>query len=167
MRTIGLDNGLDGGIVVIDETGRVLEKHVTPVLGIEGKGKRIYDVPAMLRLLGASAPPLPGAKAFLEKAQAMPGQGVSSMFSIGYGYGLWTALLTALGIPFEVVHPRTWQGVMFQGINRDDTKKASALVASRLSPSTDWRATERSRVPHDGLTDAFCIAEYGRCLQKR
>lgn len=163
MRYIGIDNGLDGGVVTLDETGRVIEKHVTPTIGVAGKGKRAYDVPAMMRILQASAPGTALSKAYLERAQAMPGQGVSSMFSIGYGYGLWTALLTAMNIPFEVVGPRTWQGQMFSGMNRDDTKRASALVAARLSPGTDWRANDRCRVPHDGLTDSFCIAEWGRC----
>lgn len=163
--TIGIDNGLDGGLVILSGTGAVVAKLVTPTIGVAGKGKRAYDVPAMVRFLREWAAPNVGARAYLERAQAMPGQGVSSMFSIGYGYGLWTGILTSLGIPFEVVAPRTWQNEMFAGINRDDTKRASALVAARLSPGSDWRATERSRVPHDGLTDAFCIAEYGRCRQ--
>ena len=168
MRIIGIDNGLDGGVVVIDETGRVLEKHIAPVLD-EGKGKRVYDVPAMVRILvgyGATMQPVNEKSfAYLERAQAMPKQGVSSTFSIGFGFGLWQGILHTLQIPHAIVGPRQWQDEMFRGIDKTNTKRASALVASRLSPGTDWRATERSRVPHDGLTDAFCIAEYGRCRQ--
>jgi len=159
MKIIGIDNGLDGGIVILGDSGLVVEKHITPVIGVSGKGKRAYDVPGMTRIL---RPYTENTKVFIERAQAMPGQGVSSMFSIGYGYGLWTGILTALAIPFEVVGPRTWQGQMFAGINKTDTKRASAVVASRLSPQTDWRANEKCRVPHDGLTDSYCIAEYGR-----
>ena len=92
----------------------------------------------------------------------MPGQGVRSTFSIGFGFGIWQGLLTALQMPFELVSPQRWQREMFAGVNRDDTKAASALVAQRLRPDVDWRATPRCRKPHDGLTDAFCIAEYGR-----
>ncbi len=170
MRYIGIDNGKDGAVVVIDETGRVLEKHVAPVIG---DGKREYDVSAMVRILKPYEHSLVGGLTFsdgafcwLEAAQAMPKQGVSSTFSIGLGYGLWQGILTALGIPFATVRPRIWQDQMFRGINHDDTKKASALIASRLSPDTDWRASDRCKIPHDGLTDAYCIAEYGRCLQK-
>jgi crossover junction endodeoxyribonuclease RuvC len=160
MKYIGIDNGLDGGVVVIDETGMVIEKHVTPVLA-EGKGKRAYDVPGMVRILEAHS--VTQSFVFLERAQAMPKQGVSSTFSIGFGFGLWQGLLYSLRFPHAIVGPRQWQDEMFLGIDKSNTKRASALVASRLSPGTDWRATERSRVPHDGLTDAFCIAEYGRC----
>jgi len=167
MKYIGVDNGLDGGVVVIDETGRVLERSVTPVLD-EGKGRRAYDVPGMVRILAPwSVEEGPPVKVFLERAQAMPKQGVSSTFSIGFGFGLWQGILTALRIPYEIVGPRQWQDGMFLGIDKSNTKRASALVASRLSPGTDWRATERSRVPHDGMTDAFCIAEYARSRTKK
>ena len=157
----GIDGGLDGGIVVLDDEGSVLWKYVAPVIGQKGKGKRQYNVPEMARMIreirerGESL-------VFLERAQAMPGQGVSSMFSIGYGYGIWQGILTAVGVPFEIASPRMWQGVMFSGVSAADTKKASALVAGRLKPHEDWRATERSRISHSGLTDAFCIAEWGR-----
>jgi crossover junction endodeoxyribonuclease RuvC len=164
MRYIGIDNGLDGGVVVIDDTGRVVERHVTPVLD-EGKGKRAYDIPGMVRILAPYRFLEEGSpcRVFLERAQAMPKQGVSSTFSTGFGFGLWQGVLGALRIPVVLVAPRTWQDEMFRDVDKSNTKRASALVAARLSPGTDWRATERSRVPHDGLTDAFCIAEYGRC----
>lgn len=164
---IGIDNGLDGGVVVLDESGALIEKYVTPVVSQKtkaGKEKRLYDVPAMIRIL---EPRAAAARAYLERAQPMPLQGVVSTFSTGYGYGLWTGMLTALGIPFETVTPQAWQKAMFRGIAHFDTKAASSVVASRLSPKTDWRATERSRKHHDGLTDAFCIAEYGRSSRER
>jgi crossover junction endodeoxyribonuclease RuvC len=157
---IGIDNGLDGGIVAIASDGLLISS-VTPTLGT---GKRSYDVQHMADTLRDVVDANAGGDcmAFLERAQAMPGQGVSSMFSIGFGFGIWQGLLTALRVPFEIVSPRKWQNEMFVGINRTDTKAASALVAQRLRPDVDWRASPRCRKPHDGLTDAYCIAEYGR-----
>ena len=164
MRYIGIDNGLDGGIVVLDGEGKVIERRVMLVLD-EGKGKRAYFVPEMVRILlpyAGSEDGVCGSCAFLERAQAMPKQGVSSTFSIGYGFGLWQGILSSLMIPYRIVSPRTWQDAMFRDLDRTNTKRASALVSSRISPGTDWRGTERSRKPHSGLTDAFCIAEYAR-----
>lgn len=160
MIVIGIDNGLDGGIVAIASDGLLISS-VTPTLGT---GKRSYDVQHMADTLRDVVDANAGGDcmAFLERAQAMPGQGVSSMFSIGFGFGIWQGLLTALRVPFEIVSPRKWQNEMFVGINRTDTKAASALVAQRLRPDVDWRASPRCRKPHDGLTDAYCIAEYGR-----
>lgn len=159
----GIDNGLDGGAVLLDDRGKVTFRVVTPVIGRKADGRRQYDIPAMVEtikvfrdLAGA------GLTAFLERAQAMPGQGVTSMFSTGFGFGVWQGVLTAMGVTFEVVRPQEWQGVVFSGVRAATTKRASAIVAARLSPATDWRRTEKCEVPHDGLTDAFCIAEYGR-----
>lgn len=159
MIVIGIDNGLDGGVVAI-ASDRPIVCQVTPTLG---SGKRSYDEQKMANVLRATFCGHTGELiAFIERAQAMPGQGVSSMFSIGLGFGIWRGLLTGLRIPFEVVSPQTWQKEMFSGVNRADTKAASALVAQRLRPDVDWRASQRCRKPHDGMTDAFCIAEYGR-----
>jgi crossover junction endodeoxyribonuclease RuvC len=164
MIVLGIDNGLDGGVFAIRLETKVSMKFVTPTLGV---GKRSYDLGAMAAIVeglvrGESS------HAFIERAQAMPGQGVSSMFSIGLGYGMWQGILAGLQIPFEVVSPQRWQKEMFVGVNKADTKAASATVAQRLRPDVDWRASTRCRKPHDGLTDAFCIAEYGvRELAKR
>jgi crossover junction endodeoxyribonuclease RuvC len=155
---IGIDNGLDGAIIGLNVDGAVVMKEVMPTVGLHQKGKRAYDLPAMALLLHG----IEDVHVYLERAQAMPGQGVSSTFSIGYGYGAWQGILTALQMPFTIVGPREWQKVMFEGVDKTDTKKASALIARRLQPGTDWRASERARTPHDGLTDAYCIAEYGR-----
>ena len=156
---IGIDNGLDGGIVILTDTGSVHAKYVMPVIGVGDKGKRTYDIAEIVRLMKEAG--RHSCSIFLERAQAMPGQGVTSMFSIGYGYGVWQGILTALGLRYEIVGPQTWQKEVFAGIDRSDTKKASAIIAKRLSPDTDWRATERSKIPHSGLTDAYCIADYG------
>ena len=45
--------------------------------------------------------------AVLERVHAMPGQGVTSMFSFGANYGYWRGVLQGLRIPFTEVHPRT------------------------------------------------------------
>ena len=158
----GVDNGLDGGIVRLDHNGRVLKKWVMPVVGRKGDGKRQYDIPAMVAIARELDDPQLRDQVFIERAQAMPGQGVSSMFSIGYGFGIWQGILTAVGVPFEIVSPQVWQKVIFSGMSAKTPKKESYLVAARLVPEESWLATEKSRVPHDGLTDAFCIAEYGR-----
>ena len=156
--TIGIDNGLDGGIVALDPEGSVMFKEVMPVIGSKGKGKRAYNVAEMANLLRG----LEIGHVYLEAAQAMPKQGVSSTFSIGFGFGIWQGILSALQVRYTVVRPQDWQNSVFAGMDRSDTKRASAIVAARLAPHVDWRASERSRLPHDGLTDAFCIAEYGR-----
>ncbi len=54
---------------------------------------------------------------------------------------------------------------MLRGLPGKDTKTKSILAASRLFPRVDLRRTARSKVAHDGLTDALLIAEFGRRLR--
>jgi hypothetical protein len=71
-------------------------------------------------------------------------------------------MFTMLGQTFYLIPPRTWQKVMFAGINATDTKQASILAASRIWPAVDFRATARAIKPNHGLTDAANLAEFGR-----
>jgi hypothetical protein len=48
-------------------------------------------------------------KACIEQVHAMPGQGVTSMFSFGQNYGTWLGALEALGIPYIMCTPGKWQ----------------------------------------------------------
>lgn len=157
----GIDNGLQGGVVFLDPAGNVVLKSVTPTF--KGKNRTRYDTVGMAHMLKGLVFSGNDIRVVLEEARAFPGQGVTSTFTTGYGYGIWTGIVSALEIPFEVLSPRIWQGEMFAGLpTMDGTKAASAAVATRLSPETDWRATERSKNLHDGLTDAFCMAEMCR-----
>ena len=165
MMIIGIDNGLDGGVSYLDPNGNV-GLDVMPTVGGEGGGKRSYDIQSMVRILNKIRTLASGfgwgIHCYLEHAQAFPGQGVSSMFSVGLGFGLWQGILSALFVPYTLVRPQAWQKVMFEGLDRSDTKKCSALVVSRLYPGTDFRASDKCRKAHEGLTDATCIAAYGK-----
>ncbi len=155
MYSIGIDPGKKGGIVILDNKQHVIHKHIMPVLG---KTKKEYDVKAIFDILG----PYAGvATCYLERAQPQGNNGPKQAFTTGYGYGVLQGVLTALEIPFHIVAPRTWQKKVFEGLNSDDTKLASALFCKRKWPEENWVATERSVKIHDGLTDGACIAYYG------
>ena len=157
MRILGIDNGLDGGLVLLMD-GKVSDTHIMPTVGEKGREKRAYDQEAIFRVIETLRPD----HAFLEWAQAMPGQGVTSMFSIGFGFGLMQGLLVGRRVPTTLVRPQAWQKVMFAGQPKGDTKSTSYLVCSKAWPEIEWRRSEKCRTPHSGLTDAACIAEYGR-----
>jgi crossover junction endodeoxyribonuclease RuvC len=97
----------------------------------------------------------------IEAIHAMPAQGVSSMFSMGEGFGLWKGILTALGCSWRTVTPQAWKKVVLAGYGNKD-KGAAVQVASRLYPIVAGSLkTPRGRVL-DGRADAICIAEYLR-----
>jgi len=127
---------------------------------LKGKNaKRQYNVQEMVATIKRF--PANELIVILEMSQSMPKQGVSSTFSIGKGFGIWQGILSALGIRFAIVHPKTWQKEVLKDIDRTDTKQASAIVAQRIFPGVVFKATERCKVIHSGLTDAVCMAEYG------
>jgi crossover junction endodeoxyribonuclease RuvC len=97
--------------------------------------------------------------AAVEKVGAMPGQGVTSMFSFGQSFGFILGVLTAFGIPYQLVPPRKWK-TEFGLINTE--KQDSVTVAKRLFPGVSLLPTERCRKESDGMSDSLLLAEYAR-----
>lgn len=96
--------------------------------------------------------------AYVEHVGSMPGQGVTSMFNFGMGWGLVRGILAGLGIPYELVRPQAWKKVMLAGMPKD----SEYHVASRLWPTVNWKPTARHKNFHDGWVDAALISEFGR-----
>ena len=100
---LGIDPGLSGALAFLDARDASLVDVIdTPVLRTT-KTRREYDATAITQLLPRYRP----VAAFIEKVGAMPGQGVTSMFRFGMGYGLLTGILHGLSIPITHVRPRT------------------------------------------------------------
>lgn len=96
----------------------------------------------------------------IEKAQSMPGNGGSAMFTYGKGVGRLEALLLLEGWRFEEVRPTTWKKVVLKDTAKD--KAAAIDYVTRAFPGVSLLPTPRSKKPHDGMADALCLAEYGR-----
>lgn len=152
MIIIGVDPGLKGASCVFPETGGPVFFPATAnaLIGIFNTWYSPYGH-------------LNAVHVFIEKAQAMPGQGVSSMFRYGEGYGELIGVLKAVRVPYTCVHPRVWTKLMFQGIpTRFEGKARAAYRAAQLFPSLDLRATPRCKKPDEGKVDSLLIAEFGR-----
>jgi crossover junction endodeoxyribonuclease RuvC len=155
---IGIDPGLDGAVARIYSDGRVAV-HDTPTLTVKSgpKNKRQYQPREMAELLKVMDEGDPVRLVVIESTHAMPGQGVSSMFSMGYGLGLWVGLVAALGLPYEMVTPQRWKGTMMDGMGKD--KDASRFKAQALFPAVHGAL---ARKKDDGRAEALLIAEYAR-----
>lgn len=94
----------------------------------------------------------------VERVNAMPGQGVSSMFSFGENYGFIQGLLTAYNIPYELVMPRVWKKEF--GVTSD--KNTSIAVAKRLFPDTSLKRTERCKKDDNNIAEALLMAAFAR-----
>lgn len=158
MRVVGIDPGLDGGLTLMsDSSASPIVVHSMPMPTIGGaKGKRMISLGGVRNFLLMAKPGL----VVIERVGAMPGQGVSSMWNFGHGVGVIEGIVFALDLPALFVLPQAWQKVVLKGLPKD-MAKPSQLFCQRTFPNVNWLATERSRVPHDGMTDSCCLAYYG------
>ena len=85
----------------------------------------------------------------------MPGQGVTSVFSFGRSLGAIEGVLSALGIPYSLVHSTRWKKAA--GLTGKDKDAARAKVI-REHPEIADQLTRKKDV---GRADAILLAEYG------
>ena len=111
--------------------------------------------------------PLKERIAVIEKVHAMPGQGVTSMFTFGQGYGFLRACLIASGIRFQEVTPRTWQkevGVPAKPkeLTKPEHKLRLLAIAQQLFPRMPLWKEKKAKGRQLAVCDALLIAEYCR-----
>lgn len=92
--------------------------------------------------------------AFVEIANAMPGQGVSSTWKFARATGVVEGVLAGKGWPMVTVSPAKWKRDL--GLGKD--KGSSRAMAARLWPH---RAQWFARVKDDGRAEAALLAYWG------
>ena len=152
MVIFGIDPGFTGAISIYRPNLGLIEVHDMPVMK-SAKGKTILNLHGVLDVLEREddTPHV----AVIEQVGAMPGQGLSSTFRFGQGYGQLEMAIAARGLQVHYVTPQKWKGHF--GLSRD--KGVSRSVASQRFPSI---ATQFARVKDDGRAEACLIALYGK-----
>jgi len=143
VRIIGLDPGQSGGAVLMDDTG-IIDR-------IKFGGLTEHDTAETLIEWASDIP----VRAWIEAVHSMPRQGVASSFKFGKHFGFLIGILTACSIPYDLVTPAKWQGVLKCRTKGD--KNVSKAAAQRRWPDLRWT---------HALADAALIAEYGRLQQR-
>ena len=150
MIVMAIDPGLSGAIAVfIDDLLVAVIDTPTHELTRNNKTKRQISASA---LAGIFRLYMPG-HVVVEKVSAMPGQGVTSMFSFGRSFGLIEGIVGAFEIPATYVMPSVWT----KGIGRGLGKDASRARACELYPV--WEKSF-ARVKDDGRADAVLIGAW-------
>lgn len=153
---IGIDNGLSGGIVAI-QNHQIIKAATMPTRGKTGGNEVDAEILASffdgwMRDEMTVVLETPGKFA----------KGVQAISSMWDSYGATRGVIECRGIRHHRIPPQRWQKVMLPNCAKGDTKPAALMRARQLWPTMDWRATPRSAKPHDGLIDAALIAEYAR-----
>jgi hypothetical protein len=169
-RFLGVDVGIHGAVAALDvgADGFVgLSVHDMPILRsktAKAKGKATMDTASIVRLFDQlhAVRLLDGAdvRATLEMVAAMPGQGVSAMFSFGRALGTIETALAASRIPCDPVRPNVWK----RALRVPAAKDGSVLRADQLFPSSAhlWRGSRGGLL--DGRAEAVLLAYYGWTL---
>lgn len=141
MTFVGIDVGHNGGIALIDESGKAIQTMVYSDYGLRHIAESYND-----------------AAYVVERVNSMPNQGVKSMFSFGQSYGYILGVLDANRCRYELVRPQKWKAEF--SVTAD--KKTSIAAAKRLFPRANLRRTNRCTTDHDGMAEALLMAEYAR-----
>lgn len=154
---IGVDPGASGAVAILDKLGKLVQVFDMPSVEVVSGGKVKRRVsPEMLaselRLYNVH-----DTVAVVEQVNAMPGQGVTSMFAFGQAYGLVLGVLAGLCIPTTTVTPAVWK----KSLKINASKDGARIMAAQMWPQ---QAGEFRRVKDDGRAEAALIAYYRKKL---
>jgi crossover junction endodeoxyribonuclease RuvC len=125
---LGVDPGITGGLAIVKllQTGpRLIDACDIPTVGTGAKQR--LDAIALQELLLRYGPHV----AFIERAGAMPKQGIASAFRYGRAVGVIEAVIAVNNIPTELIEPSVWKRALHLP-GKD--KEAARLMAMQLFP---------------------------------
>ena len=153
MKIIGIDPGLSGAIAVL-ENNNVLNIFDIPVMSEGKKNKRQLNSALLVNLLRENIIKDEEVAVVVEQVNAMPGQGVTSMFNFGQTFGAIKGICAALELPIYFVRPSKWKK-HFELIN--SSKDSSRTKAIEMYPKLSNQLTKKKDV---NKSDAILIARY-------
>jgi crossover junction endodeoxyribonuclease RuvC len=148
---IGIDPGKSGSIVVLLLDGTFVDALPMPTIKT-GKSSRV-NAAAVVGFLNEYRESVK--HCYIEQVGAMPGQGVSSMFSFGHSAGVMEGLIAGMGIPYSKITPQAWKKT-YGLIGKE--KDASRSRAVELYPQVRLLDLKEKG---QAVADAIFIARHG------
>jgi len=155
---VGMDNGLKGGLCAISRfDGSLVGYRNMPVTTRAGKSEA--DVIEIFRWLDNWNTPT---EVIIEEP-LRHAKSSQAMRSMSISFGKVKGALEIKDIDHYAIEVKEWQDVMLgKRLPKGKTKEKALEAATQYEPEEKWLATPRSRVAHDGIVDAFLIAQYWR-----
>jgi len=153
MKIIGIDPGLSGGLAVL-KNNKIEELYDMPVMPEGKKNKRQLNNAQLVKILNDNINSEEETAIVVEQVNAMPGQGVTSMFNFGQTFGAIKGICAALALPIFFVRPAKWKK-HFELIN--SSKDASRTKAIEMYPTISYRLSKKKDV---NKSDAILIARF-------
>ncbi|MFL2889531.1 MAG: crossover junction endodeoxyribonuclease [Pelagibacteraceae bacterium] len=153
MKIIGIDPGLSGAIAIL-ENNKVIELFDMPTMPDGKKNKKQLNSAQLVKILKENISNKDDISIVVEQVNAMPGQGVTSMFNFGQTFGAIKGVCAALGLPIFFVRPSKWKK-HFELIN--SSKDASRTKAIEMYPLIVEQLSKKKDV---NKSDAILIARF-------
>ena len=154
MIIVGIDPGLTGAIAILDNK-KVISLFDMPVMTEGKKNKRQLNSAQLVNILSEYKKRKDDeVSVVVEQVNAMPGQGVTSMFNFGQTFGAIKGVCAAMGLPIFFVRPSKWKK-HFELINA--SKDSSRTKAIEMYPSLSNQLTKKKDV---NKSDAILIARF-------
>ena len=153
MKIIGIDPGLSGAIAILEDN-KVLNIFDMPVMAEGKKNKRQLNSAQLVNIIRGNTVPEDEVVVIVEQVNAMPGQGVTSMFNFGQTFGTIKGVCAALNLPIFFVRPSKWKKY-FELINA--SKDSSRTKVIEMYPSLSNQLSKKKDV---NKSDAILIARF-------
>ena len=153
MLVIGIDPGLSGAIAILEDK-KVLNILDMPVMAEGKKNKRQINSAQLVNIIKKNIHKTDEISVVVEQVNAMPGQGVTSMFNFGQTFGAIKGVCAALELPIFFIRPSKWKK-HFELIN--SSKDASRTKAIEMYPSLSDKLSKKKDV---NKSDAILIARF-------
>ena len=153
MKIIGIDPGLSGAIAVMHDK-KVINMYDMPVMAEGKKNKRQLNSSQLVNIIKENINEDEDTIVVVEQVNAMPGQGVTSMFNFGQTFGAIKGVCAALRLPIFFVRPSKWKK-HFELIN--SSKDASRTKVIEMYPTLSSQLAKKRDV---NKSDAVLIAKF-------
>tara|TARA_B100000886_G_scaffold101865_1_gene67674 strand:- start:5017 stop:5502 length:486 start_codon:yes stop_codon:yes gene_type:complete len=153
MKVIGIDPGLNGAIAILEEK-KVISIIDMPVMAEGKKNKRQLNSAQLVNIIKENIKLKDEVIVVVEQVNAMPGQGVTSMFNFGQTFGAIKGVCAALDLPIFFVRPSKWKKY-FDLIN--SSKDSSRTKVIEMYPSLSNQLSKKKDV---NKSDAILIARF-------
>ena len=153
MKIIGIDPGLSGAIAILEDN-KVLNIFDMPVMAEGKKNKRQLNSAQLVNIIKSNFEDVDNTAVVVEQVNAMPGQGVTSMFNFGQTFGAIKGVCAALKLPIFFVRPSKWKK-HYELIN--SSKDSSRTKVIEMYPSL---ANQLSKKKDVNKSDAILIARF-------
>ena len=153
MIIFGIDPGVSGAISIL-ENKKVIEVIDMPTMIDGKKNKKQVNGAQVTNIIKGRLNSNGEVLIVVEHVNAMPGQGVTSMFNFGQSFGVIKGVCSALSLPIYFVRPIKWK----RHFNLIKTNKdASRTKVIEIYPEI---SSKISRKKDSNKADAILIARY-------